>query len=122
MNAAGHGAEAIVAFRKIISDDEAGIFAKGQTRMEMVHYGLAEALRGQHRYEQAAREYDAVVASTRIDPDLRQRAQLGAGEMYDLLKKRDQAIQRYQALLASDKSSDHADLARRYLKQPYSAQ
>ena len=122
MNAAGHGPEGIVAFRKIISDDEAGTFAKGQTRMEMAHYGLAEALRGQRRYEQAAREYDAVVASQRIDPDLRQRAQLGAGEMYDLLKKRDQAIQRYQALLASDKSSDHADLARRYLKQAYSAQ
>ncbi len=122
MNAAGHGPEAIAAFRKIISDDDAGTFAKGQTRMEMVHYGLAEALRGQRKYEDAAREYDAVRSSPRSDPDLRQRAQLGAGEMYDLLQERDQAVQRYRELLASDKSSDHADLAKKHLKQPYSAQ
>jgi hypothetical protein len=42
--------------------------------------------------------------------------------MYDLLEKRDQAIQRYQALLAHAKSSDHADLARRCLKRLCSAQ
>jgi tetratricopeptide (TPR) repeat protein len=122
LNAAGHGTEAVAAFRKIISDDEAGAFAKGQTRMEMVHYGLAEALRGQRMYDDAAREYDAAGASKRIDPDLRQRAQLGAGEMYDLLNQRDQAVQRYRELLAADKSSDHADLAKKHLKQPYSAQ
>jgi tetratricopeptide (TPR) repeat protein len=122
MNAAGQGPEAIAAFRKIIIDDEAGTFAKGQTRMEMVHYGLADALRGQRLYEEAAREYDTVGASKRIDPDLRERAQLGAGEMYDLMKKRDQAVRRYQELLASDESSDHAGLAKKYLKQPYSAQ
>ena len=122
MNAAGHGTEAIAAFRKIISDEDADTFAKGQTRMEMVHYGLAEALRGQRMYEEAAREYDAVRTSPRSDPDLRQRAQLGAGEMFDLLKQREQAVQRYRELLASDQSSDHADLAKKYLKVPYSAQ
>lgn len=119
MNAAGHGPEAIAAFRRIIVDDQAGVFAKGQTRMEMVHYGLAEALRGQKIYDEAAREYDDVGASKRVDPDMRARAQLGAGEMYDLMKKRDQAVRRYQALLASDQNSDHADLAKKYLKQPY---
>jgi len=122
MNAAGQGPEAIVAFRRIIIDDEAGTFAKGQTRMEMVHYGLADALRGQRLYEEAAREYDAVRASKRVDPDLRERAQLGAGEMYDLLKNRNQAVRRYQELLALDQSSDHAELAKKHLKQPYSAQ
>lgn len=121
LNAAGHGPDAIAAFRKIIADDNAGIFAQGQTRMEMVHYGLAEALRGQHQYGNAAQEYDIVAGSPRIDPDLRQRAQLGAGEMYDLMQKRDQAVKRYEALLAMDKSSDHADLARHHLKQPYTA-
>jgi tetratricopeptide (TPR) repeat protein len=119
LNAAGHGSEAIAAFQKIIADDNAGIFARGQTRMTMVHYGLASALRGQRRYEEAAVEYDAVANSAGVDPDLRQRAQLGAGEMFDLLLKRDQAVRRYEALLAQDKSSDRADLARRHLKQPY---
>jgi tetratricopeptide (TPR) repeat protein len=117
LNAAGHGVDAIAAFKKIIADDVAGNFA--QTRMEMVHYGLAEALRGQRQYDEAAQEYDAVGSSRGVDPDLRQRAQLGAGEMYDVLKKREQAVKRYQALLAADESSDHADLARKYLRQPY---
>ena len=121
LNAAGKGPEAIVAFRRIVIDDQAAMFAVGQTRMEMVHYGFAEALRGQKLYEEAAREYDAASDSKKIDPDLRQRAQLGGGQMYDLLKKRDQAVRRYQALLASDQTSDHADLAKKYLKQPYSA-
>jgi len=120
LNAAGHGTEAIASFRQIIVDDDSGIFAAGQTRMEMVHYCLADALRGQRLYEQAAHEYDAVRSSARSDPDLRQRAQLGAGEMYDLLLQRDQAVQRYRELLALDQSSDHADLAKKYLKQPYS--
>jgi tetratricopeptide (TPR) repeat protein len=122
MNAAGHGSEAIATFRKIVADDAAGEFAKGQTRMEMVHYGLAEALRGQKQFEEAAQEYDAVRTSPKSDPDLRERAQLGAGEMYDVLKRRDQAIERYQELLALDENSDHADLAKKYLKQPYTAQ
>ncbi|MGH9521645.1 MAG: hypothetical protein ACRD3E_03835 [Terriglobales bacterium] len=119
MNAAGQGQEAIAAFRKIISDDGAGIFAQGQTRMEMVHYGLAEALRGQKQFDDAAREYDIVASSGRVDPDLRQRAQLGAGEMFDLLHQRNEAVRRYESLLAMDQSSDHAGMARRYLKQPY---
>ncbi len=120
LNAAGHGSEAILAFRRIVADDDAGVFAKGQTRMEIVHYGLAEALRGQGQFGGAASEYDFVRSSPRSDPDLRERAQLGAGEMYDLLKQREQAVRRYRELLASDQSSDHADLAKRYLKQPYS--
>ena len=119
LNAAGHGPEAITAFRAIIADNDAGLFARRQTRMEMVRYGLAEALRGQRQFEEAAREYDAVSAAGHADPDLRQRAQLGAGEMFDLLKERERAVQRYQALLALDQSSDHAGLARRHLKQPY---
>ena len=121
LNAAGRGQEAIAAFRKIVADDQAGTFAKGKARMEMVHYGLAEALRGQGQFDEAAREYDAAATSGRIDPDLRQRAQLGAGEMFDLLHNRKEAVQRYEALLAMDKTSEHADLARRHLKNPYSA-
>jgi hypothetical protein len=121
LNAAGHGQEAIASFRKIIADDQSGIFAQGQTRMEMVHYGLAEALRGQRQFDDAAKEYDAVASSGRAAPDLRQRSQLGAGEMFDLMHKRTEAVQRYEALLSMDKSSDHADLARRHLKSPYTA-
>lgn len=119
LNAAGHGPEAVAAFRKIVADNQAGLFAQGQTRMGMVHYGLAEALRGQKQYEEAAREYDAVGAAGPVDPDLEQRSQLGAGEMFDVLNRRNEAVERYEALLALDRSSDHADLARRHLKQPY---
>ena len=118
LSAAGHGLEAIAAYKKLIADSDAHQFA--QSRMEMVHYGLAEALRGQKRLDEAAMAYDAVAVFKNADPDLRQRAQLGAGEVYDLMKRRDQAVKRYQAVVAMDSASDHALLARRYIKQPYS--
>lgn len=117
LNAAGHAPDAIAAYRKIIADSHAGAFS--QSRMEMVHYGLAETLRGQHDYQAAAAAYDSVLTYANADPDLRQRASLGAGEMFDLMKQREQALRRYQAVVAADSSSDHAELARRRMKHPF---
>jgi Tetratricopeptide repeat len=117
LNAAGHAQEAIAAYRKLLADGKSGVFA--ESRLDMAEYGLAEALRGQGDFEGAAAAYDDVLRYPRLDPDLRERAGLAAGEMYDVLKKREQAVQHYQAVIAADDSSDHADLARKYMKQPY---
>ncbi len=117
LNAAGRGQEAIIAYRKLLADGKSGVFA--ESRLELADYGLGEALRGQHDYEGAATAYDAVLSFPRADPDLRQRATLAAGEMYDLLKQRQQAVQRYQAVVSADDSSEHATLARKHIKQPY---
>ena len=40
--------------------------------------------------------------------------------MYDLLHKRDLALKKYQAAIALDSNSHLADLARKWVKEPYS--
>ncbi len=115
LNAAGHGAEAVAAYRKLLDDSKAGMFA--ESRMEMAYYGMGDALRGQHDFQHAAEAYDAVQQFKAADPDLRQRAELAAGEMYDLLHNREQAVQRYQAAIAG--GSERAELAKKRIKQPY---
>jgi tetratricopeptide (TPR) repeat protein len=116
LNAAGRGPEAIAAFRKII----AGCHANAYTvcRLEIPAYGLGEALKGQRDYEAAVQAYE-LAASSAPDPERRQRATLAAGQMYDVLRKRDAALQKYKAVIAENSTSDSADLARRYMKQAY---
>jgi len=117
MNAAGQGSEAVAAYRRLINDSKAGMFA--ESRMEMAYYQMGEALRGQHDFKGAAEAYDAVQQFKAADPDLRQRAELAAGEMYDILNNRDQAVEHYQAAIAVAQGSERAELARKHLKQPY---
>ena len=117
MNAAGRGGDAVAAYRKLLDDNKAGMFA--ESRMEMAYYGMGEALRGQHDFRGAAEAYDTVQEYKAADPDLRQRAELAAGEMYDLLHNREQALQRYQAVIAVAGDPERAELARKRIKQPY---
>jgi hypothetical protein len=42
--------------------------------------------------------------------------------MYDLLQKRDLAVKRYQAVIATDASTPFAQSANRYLKEPYAGE
>jgi tetratricopeptide (TPR) repeat protein len=116
LNAAGHGPEAIVAFRKII----AGCHSNAYTicRLEIPTYGLGEALNGQKDYQGAVEAYEAAAAAA-PDPELRQRATLAAGQMYDMLQKRDAALSKYKAVIAQNSSSEPAELARHYIKSAY---
>jgi tetratricopeptide (TPR) repeat protein len=116
LNAAGHGPDAIAAYRKVIAECKSNAYSL--CRLEVPAYGLGEALRGQREYDAALRAYE-MAATSGNDPDYRQRATLAAGEMYDLLQKRGAALDRYRAVIAQDGSSTSADSARRYLKQPY---
>ncbi len=117
LNAAGHGTEAVAAYRKLLDDGNQGKFA--ESRMEMAYYGLGEALRGQHDYRVAAEAYDMVQKYPAADPDLRQRADLAAGQMYDAAHNREQAVRHYQAVITADGNSDRAELAKKYIKRPY---
>jgi tetratricopeptide (TPR) repeat protein len=115
LNAAGHGQAAIAAYRKVIQNCQSGNFSV--CRIDIPAFGLGEASRGQRQYEEAAQAYD--LASASPDPELHQRATLAAGQMYDLLQKRDAAVAKYRAVIAENSSSGTADIARQYLKQPY---
>lgn len=119
LNAAGHGQEAIAAYRKVIAGCRAGAY--NQCRIEIPAYGLGEALRGQKDYAGAAEAYE-LAAVNGNDAELKQKATLAAGEMYDLMNQRDTAMQKYKAVIAENSTSNSADMARHYMKQAYNNQ
>jgi hypothetical protein len=116
LNAAGHGPQAVATYQKIVAGCRSNAFTV--CRMEIPAYGLGEAMKGQRDLQGAAEAYE-LAASTAVDPALGQRATLKAGEMFDAMHKRDSALQKYQAVIAQNSDSESAELARRYMKQPY---
>lgn len=115
---AGKGALGIAAYRSLLDDaKKAGTFQSAH--LELAYFGLGEALRGQNEYSDAASAYlDAAVQPT-TSADLKHRARLAAGEMFDLSNQRMRAVQQYQALLGDDAYAPQADAARRLLRSPY---
>lgn len=116
-NAAGYAPEAIGEYRKLLAEGKEGKFPGAH--LEMAAYGLGEALRGQKDYAEAADAFEAVNAYPKVEPELQQKADLAAGEMYDVLQERDVALTKYRAVIEADSDSPRADLARKRLKQPY---
>jgi len=119
-NASGQAPQAIAAYRKIITGAQSGSFP--DPHIEMAWYGLAEALRGQHDFQGAADAYNHVLQFQRTDPDLKIRTTLGAGEMYDAMNNRPEAVKRYEEVIAADSDSPRAEIAKKYLKDPYRVQ
>ena len=90
--------------------------------MHMALFGLAEAERGQNLIKDSAEHYaqsQASAAQQGANSWITKRAALNAGEMYDLLGQRDEAIKHYQVAAASGGDQSQADDARKYLKKPY---
>src|SRR5271165_2417877 len=117
LNAAGHGQEAIAAYRRVMANCRSNVYSS--CRIEVPAYGLGEALRGQRQYQEAAEAYELAASSSTAEPGFRQKATLAAGEMYDLLQKRDTALEKYRAVVAENSASGSAELARHYMKQAY---
>jgi tetratricopeptide (TPR) repeat protein len=117
-NASGHAPEAIAAYRKLLDDGHKGVFP--ESRLEQAAYGLGEALRGQRDFTGAAEAYDMVARYKEVEPELLDRSNLAAGQMYDVLQKRELATKKYHAVLSVAKpNSPNAEQARKYLKQAY---
>ncbi len=108
--------EAIATYRKVWQAGLDGHY--NGLHYEMATLSLGDLLREQKDYDGAARAYEDVGKAPHPDPDVLQKANLGAGEMYDLLEKRDLALQKYQAVVALNAGSPLADAARRCLKEP----
>lgn len=117
LNAAGHGQEAIAAYRRVLDDGKKGVFA--DPHLELAAFGLGEALRGQRDFQGALDAYESVNQYPHRDPELVQKANLAAGEMCDQLQKRDQAVAKYREVIAQNSASPEAELARKRLKQPF---
>ncbi len=117
LNAAGHGPEAIAAYRKVIANCRSNVYSS--CRIEVPAYGLGEALRGQRQYQEAAEAYELAANSSTADAELRQKATLAAGQMYDVLQKRDSALEKYRAVVAENSTSGPAETARHYMREAY---
>jgi tetratricopeptide (TPR) repeat protein len=115
---AGNGPAAIAAYRAVLDDArKPGYFI--DARLQMAWFGLADAERGQNDIENAARHYLVASDQPKCSEWLRRRAQLNAGQMYDLLHDRTLAVRNYQLAAAGGGDQSQAELARKYLKTPY---
>lgn len=118
LRAKGQKEEAAAAYRRVWQDGRAGKYAG--LHYESSAVALGDLLRSQKDYGNAVAAYDQVSEIAKPDADTAQKAAIDAGEMYDLLHNRDQAVKRYQAAIALDSGSPLADTARKRMKEPYS--
>ena len=119
LRAMGHNQEAAAAYREIWQAGKAGHYPG--LHFEVAALSLGDLLRNQKDYSGAAAAYDQVNEVAQPDPETAQKANLGAGEMYDLLQKRDLALKKYQAVIASNADSPPAEVARKHMKEAYRA-
>jgi len=115
--AAGRLDEAEAMYRKVWQTGREGKY--GKLHYELAAWGLGELLRSKKDVAGAAAAYDSVNEAPNPDPDILQKANLAAGEMYDLLQKRDLAMKKYETVLAGNANSGPADQARHYIKEAY---
>jgi tetratricopeptide (TPR) repeat protein len=114
---AGRLDEAEAEYRKVWQNGREGKY--GKLHYEMAAWGLGELLRSKKDLAGAAAAYEFVNEAPNPDPDIRQKANLAAGQVYDVMQKRDLAMRAYEAVLTGRPDSGQADQARRYLKDAY---
>jgi tetratricopeptide (TPR) repeat protein len=114
----GNGPGAIVIYRAILADaQKPGYFV--EPRLHMAYFGLADTQRGQNQLAEAAENYKNAAAQPMCSDWIRRRAQLNAGEMFDLMHNRAEALKEYELASSGGGDQSQADVARRYMKTPY---
>jgi hypothetical protein len=115
---AGLGLKAISSYREVVNlSKKPGYFATAH--LELVYFGLADSLRGQHLYADAVGAYLEATHQSTTSPELKRRCILAAGEVYDLMHDHDKAKQQYQAVIDAGSDTAQADQARKYIKSAY---
>jgi len=117
LRASGHAPEAAAAYRRVWQSGREGKY--GNLHYETAAWGLGELLRSQKDYAGAASAYELVSQAPEADPETLQKANLAAGEMYDLMQKRDLAMKKYEIVLAQNGSTPPAELARKHIREAY---
>jgi tetratricopeptide (TPR) repeat protein len=114
----GNGPGAIALYKQVLTDaGRPGYFI--DPRLQMAWFGLADTERGQNDIADAAENYVKAADQPKCSDWLRKRAQLNAGEMYDLLDQRPRAVELYRLASAGGGDQSQADLARKLLQNPY---
>jgi tetratricopeptide (TPR) repeat protein len=117
LRASGRAPEAAAGYRKVWQNGREGKY--GNLHYELAAWGLGELLRSQKDYAGAVAAYESVSEASDPDPETLQKANLAAGEMYDLLQKRDLAMKKYQSVLAESSSTPRAEKAREHIREAY---
>jgi tetratricopeptide (TPR) repeat protein len=114
----GQGLQAIDAYKKVLDQaQKPGYFV--DPRLQMAYFGMGETQRGYNDIRGAANSYAQAAAQPNCSDWVRKRASLNAGEMYDLLKDRQQALHFYQMAAAAGGDQTQAEAARKYQKSPF---
>jgi tetratricopeptide (TPR) repeat protein len=115
---AGEGMAAVTAYRELLANNaRPGYFASAQ--LELAHFGLGDALRGQRHYAEAAQAYEQAAWTRAVGPELKIRSLLAAGECRDLVGERQLAVRDYQSAISTGPNTSRADTARKHLRAPY---
>ena len=117
LRASGRVQEAAAGYRKVWQSGREGKY--GNLHYELAAWGLGELLRSQKDFAGAAAAYELVSEAPGPDPETLQKANLAAGEMYDLMQKRDLAMKKYETVLAENGSTPRADKAREHIREAY---
>jgi hypothetical protein len=115
---AGEGMSAVTVYRQVLADTaKPGYFAAA--KLELAYFGLGDALRGQHKYAEAAQAYERAAGTSGVGVELKIRSLLSAGQCHDLLGERPLAVKDYQAAIDAGPTTSRADAARKGLHSPY---
>jgi tetratricopeptide (TPR) repeat protein len=117
LRVSGKNGEAEEQYRQVWQNGREGKY--GNLHYEVAAIGLGDLLRSEKNYQAAATAYEMVAEVTNADPELLQKANLGAGEMYDQLQKRDLAVKKYEAVIAANSTSPVADIAQKRIRTAY---
>ena len=117
LRVSGKNGEAEEQYRRVWQNGRGGKY--GNLHYEIAALGLGDLLRSEKKYQDAATAYELVSEVTGPDPELLQKANLGAGEMYDQLQKRDLAVKKYEAVVAVNSGNAEAEKARKRIKDAY---
>jgi hypothetical protein len=117
LRASGKNGEAEEQYRRVWQNGREGKY--GSLHYEIAALGLGDLLRSEKKYQAAAAAYELVSQVSGADPELLQKANLGAGEMYDQLQKRDLAVKKYEAVVATNSGNAEAEKARKRMKDAY---
>ncbi|HWZ81521.1 MAG TPA: hypothetical protein VNW47_02790 [Terriglobales bacterium] len=117
LRALGKNREAEEQYRRVWQNGRDGKY--GNLHYEIAALGLGDLLRSEKNYSAATTAYELVADLQAPDPELLQKANLNAGEMYDQMQKRDLAMKKYEAVVATNSGTGEAEKARHLMKDAY---
>ena len=118
MKDAGNAPMAIAQYRLTLEQaKKPGYFPNAH--LELAWYGLGDTLRGQHDAGASAQAFAQVAQQPGVNLDLKRRAELAAGEQFDILHQREEATAEYQAVLRDGTDSPQAPEAQKFLQAPF---